>query len=84
MGERHILTLEDAVRKMTSLPASRLGIKKRGLLRPGYFADVIAFDPDAFRDEASYESPKRLASGLSLLLVNGEAAGRFGKIIDGR
>lgn len=90
--ERHVLSLEDAIRKMTSLPASRLGIRERGLIRPGLRADILAFDPVKFRDGASYENPKVLARGLALALVNGEAAlrsdapqpGRYGKIIDGR
>ncbi len=89
---RRVLTLQEAVRKMTSLPASRLGIKGRGRVAPGFFADLVAFDPNLFRDEARYESPKNCARGLALLLVNGEAAlrddgilpGTFGKIINGR
>ena len=72
--ERGVLTLGEAIRKMTSLPARRMGIRDRGELREGYFADVAMFDPAAFRDNATYADPARCATGLSLLLVNGKKA----------
>src|SRR6185295_13873327 len=70
--EKKLLTLEEAIRKMTSLPAARLGLADRGLLRPGMKADVVVLDPAAVRDRATYEKPHQYAEGVSLVLVNGE------------
>jgi N-acyl-D-amino-acid deacylase len=69
--ELGILALEDAVRKMTSLPAQRLGLLDRGLLRPGMAADIVCFDPETVRDTATYEDPRRRPDGLPYVLVNG-------------
>jgi N-acyl-D-amino-acid deacylase len=67
-----VLTLEEAVRKMTSLAAQRVGIDDRGLLKQGFFADVVVFDPATIRDEATFESPQRIATGVRYVMVNGE------------
>jgi N-acyl-D-amino-acid deacylase len=69
--ERHLLSLEDAVRKMTSLNAAKLGIADRGLLRPGQFADVSVFDPETVIDHATYLDPFRYNEGISYVVVNG-------------
>jgi N-acyl-D-amino-acid deacylase len=69
--ELGILTWEQAVRKMTSLPAQRLGFPDRGLLRPGLAADVTCIDPSAIRDTATYEDPRRLPEGIPYVIVNG-------------
>jgi N-acyl-D-amino-acid deacylase len=69
--ERKVLTLEDAVRKMTSLPAAILGFSDRGELREGFAADVVVFDPARVRDTATYEAPKSYAEGVPYVLVNG-------------
>jgi N-acyl-D-amino-acid deacylase len=69
--ELGLLTWEQAVRKMTSLPAQRLGFPDRGLLRPGMAADVVCVDPDTVRDTATYEEPRRLPDGIPYVLVNG-------------
>jgi N-acyl-D-amino-acid deacylase len=69
--EKHVLTLEDAVRKMTSFPAARLGITDRGLLRPGMKADIAIFDPARVRDTATFEQPHQYAEGFAYVLVNG-------------
>ncbi len=69
--ELGILTLEQAVRKMTSLPAQRLGLPDRGLLRPGMAADLVCFDPETVHDTATYEDPKRLPEGIPYVAVNG-------------
>jgi N-acyl-D-amino-acid deacylase len=69
-GEK-LLTVEEAVRKMTSLPAANLGIAQRGLLQPGYFADVVVFDPSTIQDRATFEKPRQLATGVSEVFVNG-------------
>jgi N-acyl-D-amino-acid deacylase len=69
--EMKVLTLEDAVRKMTSLPAERFGLSGRGRLAAGYFADVAVFDPSRVTDRATFEEPHRYADGFELVLVNG-------------
>jgi N-acyl-D-aspartate/D-glutamate deacylase len=69
--EEKVLTLEDAVRKMTSLPAQVLGLKDRGLLREGFWGDVVVFDPDRVADTATYETPKQYPKGIDYVLVNG-------------
>ena len=70
---RHVLAPEEAIRKMTRMPAERLGLKGRGTLAAGGFADVLAFESDAFRDCATYSSPTRPAQGVRALYVNGQA-----------
>ena len=69
--ELGILTWEQAVRKMTSLPAQRLGLPDRGLLRPGLAADVACIDPERVRDTATYEEPRQLPEGIPYVIVNG-------------
>jgi N-acyl-D-amino-acid deacylase len=69
--EEKLLTLEEAIRKMTSLPATNLGLEKRGLLKDGYFADVVVFDPKTLADRATYEKPHQYAVGVKHVLVNG-------------
>ena len=70
--ERKTLTLEEAVRKMTSFPAQRLGLSDRGLLRPGMKADLVIFDPAHVRDLATFERPHQYAEGFSHVVVNGQ------------
>ena len=70
--EEKVLTIENAVRKMTSLPAQKLGLKDRGILREGMWADVVVFDPKRVVDEATYEDPHRYPEGIEYVLVNGE------------
>jgi N-acyl-D-amino-acid deacylase len=69
--ELGILTWEQAIRKMTSLPAQRLGFRDRGLVRPGMVADLVCFDPETVRDTATYEEPRRLPEGIPYVAVNG-------------
>jgi N-acyl-D-aspartate/D-glutamate deacylase len=66
-----ILSLQEAVRKMTSMPAQRLGLKDRGLLREGFKADITIFDPERVKDEATFKDPHRFASGIPYVIVNG-------------
>jgi dihydroorotase/N-acyl-D-amino-acid deacylase len=69
----HVLTLEDAVRKMTGATAARLKLRDRGLLREGMYADVVVFDPNTIADVATFEKPHQLAVGVKHVFVNGVA-----------
>jgi N-acyl-D-amino-acid deacylase len=82
--ERHLLRLEDAVRKMTSLNAAKLGLADRGLLRPGQFADITVFDPDKVVDRATYLDPFQYGEGIAYVLVNGKLAVERGEPTDAR
>jgi len=77
--ELKVLPLEDAIRKLTSLPAQRFHFEDRGLLRQGFWADVVIFDPDTIGDAATFDDPHQYSRGIHTVLVNGEpvvAAGR--------
>jgi N-acyl-D-amino-acid deacylase len=67
-----VLSLEEAVRKMTSAPAQRIGLRDRGLLREGFKADITVFDPGNVKDEATFLDPHRFASGIPYVMVNGK------------
>lgn len=69
--EQKLLTLEEAIRKMTSLAAQRVGLGERGLLRPGYYADIVLFDPEGIRDLATFEQPAQYSLGVQYVIVNG-------------
>jgi N-acyl-D-amino-acid deacylase len=69
--EEKLLPLEAAIRKLAVLPATDLGLEGRGLLRPGYFADVVVFDPNTIADRATYEKPHQYAVGMRHVFVNG-------------
>jgi N-acyl-D-amino-acid deacylase len=69
--EKRLLSLEQAVHKMTGLPARTYRLKDRGLVQPGHYADLTLFDPAAVLDRATYEEPERPADGIRLVLVNG-------------
>jgi N-acyl-D-aspartate/D-glutamate deacylase len=77
--EMGLFPLEEAVRKMTSLPAARAGLADRGVLEPGRSADVVVFDGDAVCDRATFEDPKRLAVGVEHVVVNGVPVLRDGE-----
>jgi N-acyl-D-amino-acid deacylase len=66
-----LFTLEEAVRRMTALPAAQFGLKDRGRLRPGFCADLVLFDPATVADTATFEQPKTPAAGIALVMVNG-------------
>jgi N-acyl-D-amino-acid deacylase len=69
--EEHMLTLEDAIRKFSALPAQRLRLQGRGLLRVGMWADITIFDPATIRDLATFDNPNQLSQGMDYVLVNG-------------
>jgi len=70
--DEHVLTLEEAIRKMTSLAANRVHLADRGIIKPGFFADVVVFDPENIHDVATFEDPNRLSIGMRFVVVNGE------------
>ena len=78
--EQHVLTWEDAIRKMTALPAATIGMIDRGFLAPGMSADVTVFDPATVVDHATYEDAGQLSEGIRFVLVNGRVALRDGKV----
>jgi dihydroorotase/N-acyl-D-amino-acid deacylase len=82
--DRRLLRLEEAVRKMTSLPAWRLHLWDRGILRPGMKADVAVFDADRVRDKATYEQPHQYADGFTHVIVNGQVVYEHGAMTAAR
>jgi N-acyl-D-amino-acid deacylase len=77
--DEKVVPLEEAVRRLTSLPAGNLRLRDRGLLAPGYFADVAIFDPDRIQDHATYDEPHRYATGMRHVAVNGTLVVRDGE-----
>ena len=82
--QRGVLTLEDAVRRMTSLPARTFGLKDRGLVKEGMAADLVMFDPAIVQDEATYAKPHQYATGFDCVIVNGKVAVDEGKATEAR
>ena len=82
--DEKVLTLEEAVRKMTSLPASRMGLADRGILRPGMAADIAVFDPATVRERSTYADPLHYSEGIPYVIVNGELVVDGGRITAAR
>jgi len=82
--ERGVLSLEEAVRRMTSLPARGVGFHDRGIVRPGFVADLVVFDPDRVDDNASFADPHRYSEGFDYVIVNGVVVVEDGKPTDAR
>jgi dihydroorotase/N-acyl-D-amino-acid deacylase len=78
--EEHLLTLADAIRKFSALPAQRLRLADRGVLKEGMWADIVVFDPEKVRDLSTYENPNQLAVGMEYVLVNGAPVIADGKM----
>jgi N-acyl-D-amino-acid deacylase len=77
--EDHVIPLEEAIRKLSALPAETLSLPDRGKLQQGYFADVVMFDPATVQDHSTYENPQQLATGVSNVWVNGVQALKDGE-----
>ncbi len=73
-----LFPLEEAVRKMTGLPASRFGLTDRGRILPGGFADIVVFEPNRIADRATFDQPTTPADGISLVMGNGKPVWRHG------
>jgi N-acyl-D-amino-acid deacylase len=80
--EKKLLSLEEAVRKLTSFPARRFNLGKRGLIAPGYAADLVVFDPETIQDTSTYEDPKHYPEDISHVLVNGTRALESGALLE--
>jgi len=78
--EEKLLTLEQAIRKMTSLPAGKIGLKSRGILREGFWADVVIFDQAVIKDQATFDDPHQYPKGIEYVIVNGQVVVDHGKL----
>jgi N-acyl-D-amino-acid deacylase len=82
--EQHVLTLEDAVRRMTSLPARTFRFTDRGIVREGAAADLLVFDPARVQDKATFQNPHQYSEGYDFVIVNGKIAVEDGKLTEAR
>jgi len=78
------MTLEDAVRRMTSLPARTFSFHDRGIIRPGFVADLVLFDPEVVDDKATFADPHQFSEGFDVVVVNGVVAVAAGELSDAR
>jgi N-acyl-D-amino-acid deacylase len=69
--DEKVISLQEAIRRLSLLPATNLGIKRRGALKPGYYADIVLFDPKTIGDHSTYAQPRIYATGVTYVLVNG-------------
>lgn len=76
--DEKVITLEEGIRKLSSLPAQNLKLEKRGMLKPGYYADVVVFDPEKVNDKATFEKPHQYAEGVIHVWVNGTSVLKYG------
>jgi len=82
--EKRFFRLEEAVRKITSMPAGIMGLKDRGIIKEGFRADLVVFDPETIQDKATFEDPHRFPEGIDMVVVNGETAVSKGKLTGAR
>ena len=78
--DQRLITLEDAVRRMTSLSAERFHLEERGLVREGYWADLTVFDPDTIADRTTYLEPEAAPAGIELVVINGAVVAEDGRV----
>lgn len=78
--EEKVLTLEEAIKKMTSLPAKKIGLRDRGILKEGYWADIVIFDSDKIKDRATFQNPHQYPKGIEYVIVNGQLVVSNGSI----
>ena len=77
--EKKLMPLPQAIKKMTSMPAERMGLKKRGMIKKGNYADLVVFDPSKIADKATYIQPKQYPEGIDYVIVNGQVVVEKGK-----
>ena len=82
--EKRVITLEEAVRKMTSLPADHVGLSERGTLTEGTIADIVVFDPETVADRATFQDPHQYPAGIDWVIINGIVAVDDGVFNDAR
>lgn len=85
--EKNVITMEQAIRAATGLPAEMLGLKNRGKLAEGFIADLVIFDPETISDMASYTEPHQYSKGIQYLIINGEIVikgGEYGGKLAGK
>ncbi len=82
--EKRVITLEEAVRKMTSLPADHVGLPERGTLTEGTIADIVVFDPETVADRATFQDPHQYPAGIDWVIINGIVAVDDGVFNDAR
>lgn len=82
--KRGVLSMQEAIRKMTAMPAERVGILDRGYLKPGYIADINIFDPEKIEDLATFTEPKQLSRGIAYTLIGGEIAAKNQEFFGGQ
>jgi N-acyl-D-aspartate/D-glutamate deacylase len=70
--QKGLFPLAEAIHKMTGMPAARLGLQKRGVLKEGYIADLVLFDPNEFIDKSTYDDPCQMPSGMELVMIDGQ------------
>ncbi|KKS46632.1 hypothetical protein A2567_00935 [Candidatus Azambacteria bacterium RIFOXYD1_FULL_42_11] len=78
--EKNILSFEEAIKKMTALPALKIGLKHRGIIKDGYFADIAIFNPETVKDMATFDNPFQYSRGIHSVIINGQLALSEGKI----
>jgi len=78
--EEGVLDLPTAIMKMTSIPAAKAGLDHRGRIAPGWFADIVVFDPESIEDRATYADPHQVSAGIAYVIVNGEVAAEAGEV----
>ena len=84
VGKSKLLSIEEGVSRITGAPASRLGLSNRGLIRKGYWADIVVFDPEQLIDHTSLQDPAVFPTGIEHVVINGEIAVEKGQYLDRR
>tara|TARA_R110002096_G_scaffold415163_1_gene616738 strand:- start:131193 stop:131690 length:498 start_codon:yes stop_codon:yes gene_type:complete len=82
--DKNIMSLSEAIRKMTSLPANNLGITNRGIIKQGYAADLVLFDPASIQDHATFENSLQYSTGIDAVWVNGKLVWDKGEVTNAR
>lgn len=82
--EKNLLSLKEAIMKMTSMPAGKLGLSDRGLLKEGFWADIVVFDPEEIKDKSTYDDPNLYPTGIEYVVINGKIVVEDGEFVGDR